>query len=132
MGTEVDHIGVVVDDIVGAVTFLRDAFGLTVERSVAVEEFSLSASFLRWGGVSIELIEHADPARREAALKGARAAIDHIAIAVEDIDATVVELVARGVRTMTPAPFVLAGRRTIFLDPDSAGGVRYQLVEAGS
>jgi methylmalonyl-CoA/ethylmalonyl-CoA epimerase len=128
--SEIDHVGVVVDDLDAAVRFLGDAFGLAVERTVEVSELNLSARFLRWGGISIELIEHGDPERRKAALGDSQASIDHIAVKMADLDQAVSALVSAGVQTVTPEPFELAGRRTIFLAPDSADGVRYQLLEA--
>jgi methylmalonyl-CoA/ethylmalonyl-CoA epimerase len=127
----IEHVGIVVDDLESAIAFASSAFGLEVERRTVVPERHVTVAFMRWGSVAIELIEHSDPQLRAARLGDAMARIDHLAVEVDDLDAYVAELAAKGIKTFTAAPILLAGRRTIFVDPKTADGVSYQFLQAG-
>jgi catechol 2,3-dioxygenase-like lactoylglutathione lyase family enzyme len=128
MSSRVDHIGVMVADLDQTLEFLRDAFGLEVERELDYPRFR--ARFLAWGDVSIEVIELADADARAQKLGDAPAKIDHIAVEVDSLDAALEELRAREGRAEADEPMVLAGRRTAFVEADRANGVRYQLLES--
>jgi methylmalonyl-CoA/ethylmalonyl-CoA epimerase len=132
--SQIDHVGVMVEDLDESVRFLENAFGLAVSTSSSVEpsDGSMRARFLQWGPVSIELVELAAGPLREERLGSAQARIDHIALAVEDIDKALPELRDAGMQTTTDEPWELGGRRIAFVRPESAGGVIYQLIESES
>ena len=127
----IDHIGVIVDDLAEAVGLLRSlglADGPTLERD------DLNAAFFPCGDVSIEVIEILDPDQRRRRLgEGARARIEHIAIEVDDLDATLAALAALGIEADAPPREVL-GSVTFWTDAETSDGVRYQFLEkqAGS
>jgi methylmalonyl-CoA/ethylmalonyl-CoA epimerase len=127
----INHVGIVVDNLEEAIRFASRTFGLTVERRAAVPERQVATAFLRWGGIALELIEHNDPQLRAERLGDATARIDHIAVEVENLDAYVTDLHARGIATLTPGPIRQAGRHTIFTDPKTTDGVTYQFLEVG-
>jgi catechol 2,3-dioxygenase-like lactoylglutathione lyase family enzyme len=114
----VDHIGIEVGDLDAVTTFLADAFGLAVDREVTVPGL-LRAAFLRWGDVTIELVERVG--------KRPPAGLDHLAIRVPDLETEVARLHAAGVVTETAETQELGGRRTIFVD-GAAHGIRLQIV----
>lgn len=61
-----------------------------------------------------------------------KAALHHIAFAVDDIDAALDELAARGVELIDrQARPGARGHKVAFLHPNAAGGVLVELVEAG-
>jgi len=128
--SQIDHIGIVVDDLDEAVDFVTKTFGLEVTQRVEVPKRKVASAFVSWGSVSIELIEHGDPALREARLGDTAARIDHIAVRVPDIEKEAERLRGLGVDTVTSAPVMVAGRRTIFLQPATADGVSYQLLDS--
>ena len=125
----IDHIGVIVDDLTEAAGLLRSlglADGPTLERD------DLSAAFFPCGDVSIEVIEILDPEQRRARLgDGRRARIEHIAIEVDDLDATLRALAALGIRADAPPREVL-GSVTFWTDAETSDGVRYQFLQRRS
>ena len=112
----------------GAIRFYKDAFGLEVERRVEDPDRDLRAAFLRWGGVSIEAIQVGrDAEDGNQNLDSGR--IDHIAIAVDDLDAELKAVLEAGGK-QEGSPTVRSGRRSVFIDKTSACGIGYQLVQA--
>src|SRR4030067_104365 len=56
--------------------------------------------------------------------------IDHIAIVVEDVDNTLDELRARGVRLINETPMIgTGGKKIAFIHPESTHGVLVELYE---
>ena len=89
----IDQIGVVVDGIEEAKAFLGQGFGLEVGPTVERED--LCTAFFKCGDVSSEVIEIVDPEARRARLgEHQQARIEHIAIEVDDQDATLQALAA--------------------------------------
>jgi catechol 2,3-dioxygenase-like lactoylglutathione lyase family enzyme len=116
-----DHVGVEVHDLDAVVNFLEQTFGLTVERSVTIPG-RLRAAFLRWGEMTIELIEREGAARAQPPAR-----VDHLAIRVDDLRALVDRLRTEGVKTETSDVQELGGRTTIFVD-GAEHGIRLQFV----
>jgi methylmalonyl-CoA/ethylmalonyl-CoA epimerase len=137
----VDHIGVLVDDLAEARRFASETLGLEVEREAEMPPLGLEAVFFRCGPVLIELFELVDPSSPFRPLDpGARARIDHIAVRVDDIRATVAQLGAEGVGWQDvgtgsgaePEPLALGGNLNAWSAPDTSDGVTYQLIEKGA
>jgi len=68
---------------------------------------------------------------------GRPVSLDHIAVEVDDLDATVAQLRGRGVRFQEPVrpvevaePVEMRGRRHLFTVPETSGGVMWQLTQA--
>jgi methylmalonyl-CoA/ethylmalonyl-CoA epimerase len=81
------------------------------------------------GDVSIEVIEIRDQEARLARLgEHQQARIEHIAIEVDDLEATLRALEALAVRPKAP-PRLSGGRLTFWTEPQSSDGVMYQFVE---
>jgi catechol 2,3-dioxygenase-like lactoylglutathione lyase family enzyme len=131
MSSRLDHVGIFVVDIDHAVRFMTDVFGLQVTAELDLPEIRVRTRFLRWGPVAIELIGLDRPEMAET-LGGLPAKFDHLAIEVDDLDTEITSLRARGLRTETDEPRILGDRRTVFITSESAGGVRYQLLEGTS
>ena len=123
----VDHIGIVVDNIEEAKALLGQGFGL--EAGPTVEREDLCTAFFTCGDVSIEVIEIVDlEARRSRLGEHQRARIEHIAIEVDDLNATRRALEALGVQPKAP-PRLSGSRLTFWTEPESSDGVMYQFVE---
>lgn len=129
MESHIDHVGIRVVDLDAAVARFGEVFGLTVDTKVEMPERGLRSAFLRWGDVSLELLEIDRPGDPFQAEVDSR---HHIGLGVVDLDAAIRAVADAGVGTVTPEPIVLAGRRTIFLDPATFADVRLQLVEIPS
>lgn len=122
-----DHVGIVVACLDDTEAFLGAALGLPRSREQCDPERPDRSVFLGSGDVEIELIEVADPTMRAARLGDREARIEHLAFAVEDLDAEVARLRKMGVRMGDP--LVLGGRRNAFSDPASSSGIMIQLAE---
>ena len=133
MKVKIDHIGIAVGDLAGALAFFRDALGLDVEAPEDVASQRVRAHFLPLGDSSIELLEGTapdSPISKFVAKRGP--GMHHVALRVDDIAAALAELKARGVRLIDEAPRPGAhGSRVAFIHPASTQGVLVELVERG-
>ncbi|MBA2581721.1 MAG: VOC family protein [Thermoleophilaceae bacterium] len=138
---QLDHVGVLVDDIEEARAFCEETLGLGLDREATPPELGVHALFFRCGDVTIEVFEIIDPDSTIRPLEaGQRARIDHIALAVEDLGTLVEALAGRGVRpqptgvgaSATAEPLSLAGNLNLWTDAETSDGVVYQLVEKGT
>ena len=81
-----DHIGVLVRDLDSALTHWSDRFGVGVARRVEVPVMDISAVFLDLSGAEVELYTIHDLDALDAALEGAPAKLDHVALRLHDAD----------------------------------------------
>lgn len=128
----IEHIAIAVPDIEEALAFWRDGLGLTVETSAAEEGQAVDVAFMPVGDAAIELVRPTDPDSGVARfLDRSGPGIHHICLAVDDLDAAIGRLRARGVRLTSDEPYVNAhGRRLVFIHPKSTGGVLVELYES--
>ncbi len=130
MFRRIDHVGVIVDDLDEARRWLTEVFGLPLRRSVDVPEGRIRGEFYACGDVDIEVIEIGDPeARRRRLGGGARARIEHIAVEVDDLCASLGRLAALGVRTTAPEPRRSGNTLNVWTVDETTGGISYQLIE---
>jgi catechol 2,3-dioxygenase-like lactoylglutathione lyase family enzyme len=135
----VHHIGILVSDLTRAESFATRVLGLSVARRLSLPEESTEAALLDCGGVRLELIAIGDPDVRARRVKvpGAAAEIEHVAFAVDDLDAEARRLAELGMRfTTTPGrspdaedPLAIGGTRSLFSVPSTSGGLVWQLIE---
>lgn len=123
----IDHVGIVVDDIDQARTFL-DVLGLRRVRDLNIPG-RLTASFYACGGIDIEVIEISEPEERSKRLRSETARIEHIAIEVDSILAAAQRLQELGVKTQTTSPVQLDKGLNYWTVADTSDGVIYQLIE---
>ena len=132
MITNIDHIAIIVADIDAALAFWRDALGLEVSRVEEVPAQEAEVAFLPLGQGEIELVRPTSDdsgAARFLAKRGA--GMHHIALEVDDLEATLARLKAKGVRLINESPVEAAGgRRAAFVHPQSASGVLLELYES--
>jgi methylmalonyl-CoA/ethylmalonyl-CoA epimerase len=125
----VDHIGIAVEDLAAAKRLYGEVFGLKLlfEEEVPTERVRVAA--YDGGGVRIELLESTSPdgpIGRHLASRGP--GIHHVCYRVDDVEKTLAELIAAGVRTIDTAPRSGAGGcRVAFVHPKGAGGVLVEL-----
>ena len=126
MFTDIYHTGYLTDDMADALELLRRTFDGTVIAEMAAGDGGRLA-YLRLGSAEVEVIEPADKAR----LGGRRGLVlDHVGYSLDDIDAAIADLEARGVRFQTAQPTINAvGQRMIYLDPSTCGGSKVHLTE---
>jgi methylmalonyl-CoA/ethylmalonyl-CoA epimerase len=127
----VNHIGIAVRSIADHHAFYEKALGAEFEGVENVPTQRVKVAFFRLGCVRLELLEPADaesPVAKYIAKHGE--GLHHIAYAVDDLDARLVELKAKGVRLIDERPRPGAHHMQIaFLHPASSGGVLTELCE---
>ncbi len=132
MITNIDHIAIIVADIDAALAFWRDALGLEVSRVEEVPAQEAEVAFLPLGQGEIELVQptsNDSGAARFLAKRGA--GMHHIALEVDNLEATLARLKVKGVRLINESPVEAArGRRAAFIHPESASGVLVELYES--
>jgi methylmalonyl-CoA/ethylmalonyl-CoA epimerase len=131
MFARVDHIGVAVDDLDAAIALHEDAYGMALVHREVVDEQGVEAVLLDVGENHVELLRplaEESPVGRFLASRGP--GLHHIAYQVTDVDATLTELRARGLRLIdeTPRPGI-RGSRVAFLHPAASGGVLTEIVQ---
>lgn len=131
MKATLDHIGIAVSNLTEALAFYRDALGLEVESPEEVPSQRVRAHFIPVGESAIELLEATaedSPIARYVGKRGP--GLHHITLRVDDIEAALARLRARGVRLIDETPRAGAhGSRVAFVHPSSAHGVLIELTQ---
>jgi methylmalonyl-CoA/ethylmalonyl-CoA epimerase len=129
MKATLDHIGIAVADLDAALRFYRDALGLEVEIPEEVASQRVRAHFIPAGDAALELLEATAPDSPIAKYLEKRGpGLHHITLRVDDIDAALAQLKARGVRLIDERAREGAhGSRVAFIHPASAHGVLVEL-----
>jgi methylmalonyl-CoA/ethylmalonyl-CoA epimerase len=126
---KLDHLGIAVKDLAEAV-HTYESLGFAVEATHDVPTEQVRAAFLRVGESHLELLEPTDPSSVIARFLEKRSGLHHVCVLVEDIDAALAELKARGVPLLDETPRVGAGGcRVAFVHPRGAAGVLLELKE---
>ena len=122
-----DHVGVMVADLDQASRFLADTLGLQLDREAEVPALDVRGRFYRCGPVTIEIFQPNDPATASAALVGAAAKLEHLAVRVESLPATLSALGEAGVRFLHDEPVVTGPNLSAYTDPATSAGMTFQL-----
>jgi methylmalonyl-CoA/ethylmalonyl-CoA epimerase len=126
----VDHIAIVVEQLDAALGVYRDALGMTVSDVRVMPEQDVKMAFLPTGDSEIELLE---PLSAESGIGRYLAkrgeGLHHICLEVDDIDATLADLKARGAQLIDETPKQGANGRIAFIHPKGSHGVLIELVE---
>lgn len=132
-GLRLDHLGVAVKSIAGARGFY-EMLGMEIVQEQTVEHEQVHVAMLAMGESRLELLE----STREDSVIGRFLAkrgegLHHIAIKVEDVDATFARLKENGVRLVSDEVRAGAGgHRYFFVHPASTGGVLVEIVSPAS
>jgi len=129
----IDHIGIAVEDLEAAMAPYVDGLGMEVDHVEEVPTERVKVAMLPIGDTKLELIEPKDPESAIAKFIERRGpGIHHIALAVEDVAASIESLKAAGVRLIDEEPRPGAGgTRVAFAHPKGFNGVLVELVEGG-
>jgi methylmalonyl-CoA/ethylmalonyl-CoA epimerase len=131
MLTTIDHVGVAVEDLEAAIARYRDQLGLELVHRETVSEQGVEAVLLDVGESHVELLSPLGPdtpVGRYLAKRGP--GLHHVAYRVDDIEATLEELRAAGMRLIDERPRVgIRGSRVAFVHPASTGGVLSEIVQ---
>ena len=128
---KIDHIGIATNGIDDAARFYLESLGLQIGHVEEVVSQKVRVAMLPLGESRVELLEPTSddsPISRFLAKRGP--GIHHIAVRVQDIRASLVELKEKGARLIDEEPRTGAGGCLVaFIHPSSTGGVLLELVE---
>ena len=131
MGGRLDHVNIAAPDAGELARRFTAALGMQVVKETVVPDQGVKVVMLDAGGTHLEITEPlgADtPVGRFLAKKGS--GLHHIAIEVEDIEATLAKMKAEGIALIDETPRIGAmGHRIAFVHPKSFGGVLVEIVE---
>jgi methylmalonyl-CoA epimerase len=127
----IDHIGVAVADLGAAIALHEQTYGMPLVHRETVTEQGVEAVLLDVGDSHVELLRPLSddtPVGRFLAKRGP--GLHHVAYGVDDVEATLAELRARGVRLIDESPRSgIRGSRVAFLHPAASGGVLTEIVQ---
>src|SRR6476469_7486983 len=128
---KINNLGIATKGIDEALGFWADALGLENVHTEVVEEQKVRVAMLPIGESRIELLEPTSsdsPISKFLEKRGG--GIHHIAVEVEDIEASLSQLKAKGMRLIDEAPRVGAENCLVaFVHPSSTNGVLLELVQ---
>jgi len=127
---KIDHIGIAVKNLAESSKFY-ELLGIKSTGTEEVAEQKVKVAFFPVGDSEVELLESTapdGPIARHIEKNGE--GIQHIALRVDDLDAALAELKAKGVRLIDEKPrYGAGGARIAFVHPKSTGGILLELSE---
>ncbi len=127
----IDHIAVVVEDIDTSLAFWRDALGLEMTHLEEVKGQESIIAFLPTGGSEVELVKPTTETSGVAKYLAKRGpGMHHICLEVDNLEAMLADMKAKGVKLINETPTIGAGGKKIaFIHPSSANGVLVELYQ---
>ena len=128
----IDHVGVAVEDLDGAVALFSERLGMPVEHRETVQDQGVEVVLLGVGKSHVELLS---PLAAETAvgrfLDRNGPGLHHVAYGTNDIQSALDAARAAGLRLIDEDPRTgIRNSRVAFLHPASTSGVLTELVEA--
>jgi methylmalonyl-CoA/ethylmalonyl-CoA epimerase len=127
----IDHVGVAVKDLDGAISLYEGTLEMPLVHRETVDEQGVEAALLDVGDGHIELLRPLGPETPVGRfLERSGPGLHHVAYRVEDIDATLERLAGSGVELIDRSARVgIRGSRVAFLHPKSTDRVLTEIVE---
>jgi methylmalonyl-CoA/ethylmalonyl-CoA epimerase len=128
---KIDHIGIATRQLDEGLAVWRDALGLKVDSTEEIADQGVRVAMLAVGESHVELLEALSPDSSVGKFIAKRGpGIHHIALEVEDINASLADLKSKGARLIDEEPRVGAGGCLIaFVHPATTNGVLLELVQ---
>jgi methylmalonyl-CoA/ethylmalonyl-CoA epimerase len=120
------HVGIVVDDLEASLSQWQRLFGV-IAGDRWQSDVGVNVAFVDVAGTRLELVEYTGPiverfgARREG--------VHHVCFAVDDLDAALAAMRARGLRVVPGFPLEGAHGRIAFLEPEPTTGLVTELCQ---
>src|SRR5438105_11064773 len=115
--TRIDHIGIIVANLELAASKLKVLFG---EPSIKeLPDVGLRVAEFHTENVSIELLQYTQGSEFARNVMGERLGLNHISAHVHDVDQSIAELKAGGLKPMAGFPRQGAHGRVAFFEPDA-------------
>ena len=127
---KIDHIGIAVKNLAESAK-LYEMLGIASVGAEEVAEQKVKVCFFPVGDSEIELLESTSPDGPIARyIEKNGEGIQHMALRVDDLEAALAELKAKGVRLIDEKPrYGAGGAKIAFVHPKSTGGILLELCE---
>ncbi|XP_003808215.1 methylmalonyl-CoA epimerase, mitochondrial isoform X1 [Pan paniscus] len=128
-----NHVAIAVPDLEKAAAFYKNTLGAQVSEVVPLPEHGVSVVFVNLGNTKMELLH---PLGRDSPIAGflqknKAGGMHHICIEVDNINAAVMDLKKKKIRSLSEEVKIGAhGKPVIFLHPKDCGGVLVELEQA--
>ncbi|HZF03630.1 MAG TPA: VOC family protein [Patescibacteria group bacterium] len=123
------HIGIVVDDLEQSLREWQRVFGVSVGDRWQ-SDIGVKVAFLDVAGTRLELVEYTGPiVQRFGPVLARRDGVHHVCFAVDDLDAALADVRARGLRVVPGFPLEGAHGRIAFLEPEPTTGLVTELCQ---
>lgn len=133
MPKRIDHVAIIVRNIEQALIFYRDTLGIEPSEIKEVPSEQVRIAFLPMGGPDGSEIELIEPTTADSSLakflEKRGEGLHHICLEVENIDAELAEMRAKGAPVLDKEPRIAAEGRAIFVHPKGTNGVLLELLE---
>ncbi|MDQ3741168.1 MAG: methylmalonyl-CoA epimerase [Actinomycetota bacterium] len=131
MFDRIDHIGIAVEDLDGALALFEQTFGMPVVHRETVEEQGVEAALLDVGENHVELLKPLGPDTPVGKFLAKRGpGIHHVAYQVTDIESALERCKDAGLRLIDETPRTgIRQSRVAFLHPAASGGVLTEIVQ---
>ena len=128
---KINHLGIATKNIDEALKFWEGALGLENVHTEIVEDQKVKVAMLPIGESRIELLEPtSDDSPISKFLEKRGGGVHHIAVEVDDIEASLAKLKAQGMRLIDETPRIGAeGYLVAFVHPSASNGVLLELVQ---
>jgi methylmalonyl-CoA epimerase len=128
---QVDHIAIAVRSMTDALATFKDLWGLEPDRIEEVGSDGITEAMLPIGGTHLQLLEPTSQASTVAKFLERRGeGLHHIAVRVDDLDATLAHLKERGANLIDQQPRIGGGgHRVAFVHPKTTHGILIELVQ---
>jgi methylmalonyl-CoA/ethylmalonyl-CoA epimerase len=125
----INHLGIAATGLDEAMARMAKLFDMTADHTEEVAEQKVKTAFFPVGESTLEYLESTDPEGPIGKFLAKRGpGIHHVCFEVDDIEAAVNGLLAKGVRMIDQAPRMGAhGCRVAFIHPAETGGVLMEL-----
>ena len=130
----IDHIGIGVSDLAAVKDIFADKLGMFHQpEDEIVESQKVKVSFFPCGDAELEFLESTapdGPIAKAIEKNGGKNLVQHIALRVDNVEAAIADLMAKGVEMLDKAPrYGAGGAKIAFLHPQSTGGILIEICE---
>jgi len=130
----IDHVGVAVNNLEGIKKIFAGQLGIVHQANdETVDEQKAKVSFFPCGDAELEFLESTSPdgpIAKAIEKNGGRNLVQHIALRVDNVEAAIADLMAKGVEMLDKAPrYGAGGAKIAFLHPKSTGGILIEICE---
>ena len=130
MITKINHVGVVVKNIEGALDLYTNTLGFKPAEILIAKEAGVKTVMISLGEATLELTEPIDPQSGvQKFLETRGEGIHHISLEVDDINKERDLLESKGIQFIGKGPEYFGGALVSFIHPKSTKGVLIELIQ---